>query len=81
LPIAIIGAPRDIVVVCKMHHNMLWLMAVFSRSLFSIKERERTAFNRQVDTFAICPTLDFVEQLVHELQSVIGVVFEPKLRQ
>jgi len=33
LPIAIIGAPRDIVVVCKMHHNMLWLMAVFSRSL------------------------------------------------
>ncbi|MFA0753125.1 MAG: hypothetical protein IMHGJWDQ_000896 [Candidatus Fervidibacter sp.] len=31
LPIAIIGAPRDIVVVCKMHHNMLWLMAVFSR--------------------------------------------------
>jgi hypothetical protein len=49
--------------------------------LFGVKERERSTLNGKVDTFIVSPAFDFVEEFVNELKGIVGVVFEPKLRQ
>jgi hypothetical protein len=49
--------------------------------LFGIKERERSTLNGKVDALIVSPALDFVEEFVNELKGIVGVVFEPQLRQ